>query len=197
MNARRRTDGARAWTTYLAIAALTLVLAACGPSADEEAARGRELARGGDAAGAAEAFTRALARRDDDALHLELARALAQAGRPQDALREYQLLLRHRPDDGALWLEFGRFSEGSQHDLRGAEAAYRRATELVPAHAEARLFHGLVLVRLADYEGAKAELQAALSLDDGKAAWRTTAENAIVEAHLLQRDAEKSAPGAR
>ncbi|MBK7878400.1 MAG: hypothetical protein IPJ77_22320 [Planctomycetes bacterium] len=174
--------------TALAVASWT---SACAPNAAEEADRARHLARTGDLSGAAMAWSRALEQEDSDPARLELARTLVQLARPEDAAREYQLLLRHRPDYAALWLEFGRFSESSRHDLRGAELAYRRAAELAPDNAEAHLHWGLVLVQLSDFEGAKAELQAALSLGAPDAPWRETAQNAIVEAHLRQREAER------
>jgi Flp pilus assembly protein TadD len=70
----------------------------------------------------------------------------------------------------------------------------RKAIELDGQSPQAHYDLGLTLLQMGDFEGASAELQAALSLAPADVEWRTAAENALVEAHLRQRDRERNAP---
>ncbi|MBI5365297.1 MAG: hypothetical protein HZA53_19120 [Planctomycetes bacterium] len=121
-------------------------------------------------------------------VRLELARALVGQQRVEDAAVEYARALQLGEQDAATWIEFGRFAREQHRDPRGAELAFRKALELAPNSAEAHGCLGLALFDLADFEGASAELQAALSLGPRDAPWRGDAENVLVLAHLRMRE---------
>lgn len=174
----------------------TLFLAACAcgpdsPSASSELERARNLARQGRADEAVAAWRSSLARADSAGVRLELARALSAQHRVEDAAREYAHALQLDEESASAWIEFGRFAREQHRDPHGAELAFRKALELAPDSAEAHGNLGLALFDLADFEGASAELQAALSLGPKDAVWRADAENALVLAHLRQRELEQ------
>ena len=120
----------------------------------------------GDAAGAADALTQAVAAQPGLVeARLEQAAALAAAGRAEDALAAYREGLRRAPDlhadgwnnYGFLLLQGGRAAEAAE--------ALRRAVGLRPPFVEARANLGAALLAQGDLESAEAQFEAALRYD--------------------------------
>ncbi len=116
----------------------------------EDAARQLQLARllsaeSGRASEAVDRYRRALERRADPQIEIELARALVRARRRGEALEAYARAVEHRPDDAALALERARVM-ASDRSLR-AEAldAYRRLLDTRPRDPALRLEYASLL----------------------------------------------------
>jgi Flp pilus assembly protein TadD len=121
------------------------------------AAIGRLASRGGDIAGAVEAFTRAVAARPDDAmLRKALTGALLQQDRAGDALIELQAALRIDAGDAAVHAAIGQLHlNAGRHD--NAVASLWRAVELSPGHTGARYALATALLRLGRTQEADAQ----------------------------------------
>src|SRR5262249_27141337 len=89
------------------------------------------------------------------ALRLDLARVLAEAGRPEEARAEYDAVLKVQPDYAPALVGLGVLL-ASGGDPAGAERALRRALEVDPAQVEARFDRAELL----DREGGRAEAAA-------------------------------------
>jgi Flp pilus assembly protein TadD len=123
--------------------------------------------------------------------HVARARTLVAAGKHAEARVELAKSLEQEAR-AAVWVELGHLLREHLRDPRGGREAYVKALELEPGHVEAHLNLGLVLLELGDAEGARAELESALSLAPPDAPWRATAQEGLVRAHVAL--SKKSAP---
>ncbi|MDX2192123.1 MAG: tetratricopeptide repeat protein [Gemmatimonadales bacterium] len=95
---------------------------------------------------------------------LELARAYAALGRPDEAREQLQILLRWRPDDREAQLALGRV-EAARGDLEAASEWFARVVAAEPGHADAHFRLGRALYNRGLAEAALSELRAAVAAD--------------------------------
>jgi tetratricopeptide (TPR) repeat protein len=86
------------------------------------------------------------------------AQVLSQLGRRVEALQVQRVLIDSAPEVGAYWFNYGFMLEEAE-DFAGAEAAFRRATELNPGLDRAWYGLGLVLIRFGRLEEAAEALK--------------------------------------
>jgi len=110
-----------------------------------------------------------------------------QAWSAQASLAEQQTW--RTPDNATAWRELGRILLNKVRKPVEAVDAYRRAAELEPNEPEGHLGLGYALLATGDYDGATAELQAAVSLAPPDVAWAAEAQKAMIEAHLRKNTA--------
>jgi tetratricopeptide (TPR) repeat protein len=100
---------------------------------------------------------------DDPQAHFTIARLRERSFLPEElpeAARRYEEAARLSPNDFRLFMELGRV-RGLNGDVRGGEAALRRAVELAPSYPEPRWYLGNSLLRQGRTEEAFAELRRA------------------------------------
>jgi protein O-GlcNAc transferase len=120
--------------------------------------------QGGDHALAVACLAKAAARKKDDAaLHLQLAQALAALGRSADAVSALQRVLRLKPKLLAAQLLIGA-SYGRLGQADAAVAHFRRALQIDPACAEAHVNLGSALLMKGSLAPAIAHYRRALAL---------------------------------
>ena len=100
---------------------------------------------------------------------LNLASALLQGGRWQEAAEQCEILLGMAPDLAAAWFLLGR-SRAEQDRLEEAVEAYRKALQIEPAHARAAHGLGFALHRLGRWSQAVDHFRQALRLNPRMAA---------------------------
>lgn len=83
-----------------------------------------------------------------------------QARRFPDAVTEYNAAAKLAPGDGMLFLQLNR-ADLAVHDVRGAEAAAKRAADLLPDNADAAGLYGLLEVQQKNNPAALAPLRRA------------------------------------
>lgn len=99
----------------------------------------------------------------DPAAHRARAIALMDAGRLDEAIREYERAIALRPGYYLLWVELGRARDQADNQ-QGALEAFKEAARLAPHYAQPHWQLGNVLFRMGQREEAFAELRrAALS----------------------------------
>jgi type IV pilus biogenesis/stability protein PilW len=121
-------------------------------------------------------------------IHHDLAAEAVRAGRPQDAMGEYDKALAADPDLAeahhgrglVLDLAFGR--------SRDAEAEYRRALELKPAYSEAHNSLGQLLAKAGRYEEALKEFDAALESTFYREPWVAHTNKGLTLHRMGRRD---------
>src|SRR3954469_17798417 len=101
---------------------------------------------------------------DDPEVQYLRSSLLASMGDSQAAVDEALSALEHRPGDYFLWLHLGGLRE-SAGDLTGAEAAFRKSTELAPHYVQPHWRLGNLLLRRGSIESAFLELRAAAASD--------------------------------
>jgi tetratricopeptide (TPR) repeat protein len=89
------------------------------------------------------------------------------------AIEERNRAVNANPDDGTLHLELG-ITLGKSGDFAGAEDACRRATELIPRHAEAWFWLGLALEQQGKRDEARAAYQKVVDLAPSRLKARAT-----------------------
>lgn len=173
-----------------------LVFAGCpgdaAQSARELTDRATALSAAQRPAEAAAAWRKVIAVADGFEPRLALAEELRALGRQVDSEDELRIALTHAPVPVKSWYELGQHAGGASHDARAAARYFRQSVELDERGADGHYALGLALLQLADYEGASAEIQAALSLAPVDVSWRTAAEDALVVAHLRARERENA-----
>jgi Ca-activated chloride channel family protein len=96
-----------------------------------------------------------------EALH-RVANGKGQAGEFDGALPLFEEAMSFSPQDANLWLDYAAACL-SADKLPQAKALAERAIEIAPKNERAQFLHGRILFHLEDYEGAKAQLQSAVS----------------------------------
>lgn len=175
---------------------VALVLAACPRDPAREAAelkaRALELSAGQRTAEAVAAWREVVAVEDGLESRIALAEQLRALGRAVESADQLRIALKLAPVQVKSWYELGEHAERTRHDTLAAVRYYRQSVELDERGADGHYALGLALLRANDFEGASAEIQAALSIAPLEVAWRKAAEDALVLAHLSQRERERS-----
>jgi tetratricopeptide (TPR) repeat protein len=114
---------------------------------------------------------------DDDVARYNLALALVEAGRSDDAIRQFEALVARVPDHDLGRRQLDRLVADREHRLGDAAAnagrladaiaAYTRALERDASRARLRLNRGMARVRIGDLAGAAADLDAAGAAQSG------------------------------
>jgi tetratricopeptide (TPR) repeat protein len=142
---------------------------------DALAGLGEVLLKLGDVAGAVRCFDRVLALgfRDDHDLMLQVGRALFRESALDHARRFFELALTAHPDSAEA-CACGGYAAHRLNDEGGALHWLRRALELDPAHAEARIYLANLLYDRGEYEAALFHLERTDPEDhfDALAIWR-------------------------
>ena len=90
---------------------------------------------------------------------------------PEEALKEYLLLLKREPDNSDYYFQIGRIFEDRNRTDKALQY-YQKAVELAPGNGEARARQGLLLYRAKKPVEARAALDAAVRLQqDNYEAW--------------------------
>ena len=95
--------------------------------------------------------------------YVHLGDLYVQAGRFPEAVTEYGTAAQRTPNDGTLFLKINR-ADLAVHDLKGAEAAAKRAADLLPNDADAAGLYGLFEARQQNDPAALAPLRRAHQL---------------------------------
>ncbi|MCZ7582488.1 MAG: tetratricopeptide repeat protein [Deltaproteobacteria bacterium] len=151
-----REERRRAWATVAAFAAVWMVSHAVfrGPlavqtgTASEERHRGMALYRDGRFEEAVAAYRRSLGEKESSITRNNLANALKQLGRFDEARAEYENALRLNPQSAVAWYNVGNFRFEVEKDADGAREAYEHATRFAPEMAAAQYKLGTVLASL-------------------------------------------------
>jgi tetratricopeptide (TPR) repeat protein len=85
---------------------------------------------------------------------------------PEEALKEYLLLIKLEPHNGEYYFKSGKMFEARDKSEKALNY-YRKALQLEPRHAEAHFKLGFLLYRNKKPVEAKAELEAAINTDPG------------------------------
>lgn len=119
----------------------------------------------GSAADSLAATERAIRFNDaDPEAHFAHAVQLADTGRHDEAVVEFERATLRRPDDYFLWQELGRAREESG-DMDAAVVALRQAIQLAPAYSQPRWQLGNLLLRRNDLDEAFREMRRAVAYD--------------------------------
>ena len=101
----------------------------------------------------------------------KIAELYAKFNQPEEALKEYLILLKREPNNAGHYADVGRIFEERNRTDKAAQY-YKKATELDPRNASARTRLGLLLYRSKRSVEARAELDAAVRLQpDNYEAW--------------------------
>ena len=142
---------------------------------DALAGRGEVLLKFGDRAGALACFDRilALGLRDDQELMLQIGRALFREGILDQARRFFEVAATAHPESAEAAACVA-YAAHRRTDEGGALDWLRRALELDPAHAEARIYLANLLYDRGEYEAALFHLERTAPQDhfDGLGIWR-------------------------
>jgi tetratricopeptide (TPR) repeat protein len=92
---------------------------------------------------------------------LKIAELYASFNQPEEALKEYLILLKRDPNNADLYYRVGRlFEDRNRTDKAGGY--FKKAVELEPNHADAHFRLGLLFYRAKKYPEAKAEFESAI-----------------------------------
>jgi tetratricopeptide (TPR) repeat protein len=100
---------------------------------------------------------------DEVLFRQKIAGLYADFNQPEEALKEYLLLLKRRPSDAGCYYKIGRIFEDRNRSDKAAKY-YKKACELDPRNAEARTRLGFLLYRAKRSVEAREELDAAVRL---------------------------------
>ncbi len=118
-----------------------------------------------------------------------LAVALAQTGRKEEAEQQFMEVIARRPDYAAAYNNLGNLLK-DKGDLDDAVRAYAKAIELLPSYADARINLGLLLGRFGDVAGATRQFAEALRHDPQN----PEAHNDLALALTMQGQAREALP---
>jgi Flp pilus assembly protein TadD/mono/diheme cytochrome c family protein len=116
----------------------------------------------------------------DFVAHANLGAALEARGRGTEAMEQYRLALRARPDSAAVWNNLGAARQ-SAGDLDGAISEYRRALSAQPDYASARYNLGSALVMKSAFAEALPHLREAVRLAPDDAIARNDLGGALLQ----------------
>lgn len=180
------------------LAGVTLACASCPRDSAREAAEltrhAAELSAQHRTAEAVAAWKQVVAVADGFEPRIALAEELRALGRTVESADQLRSALKLAPVPVQSWYELGQHADREGRDPRAAARYYRQSVELAERGADGHYALGLALLRANDFEGASAEIQAALSLAPVDITWRRDAEDALVVAHLRQRERERAQP---
>ena len=128
---------------------------------------------------AADAFRRSLAYREMSQTRTNLATALKNLGRYDEAAREYELALRENPRDGVAWYNYGNLKRVHLGDREHAVRCYREAIRYRPLLGEAHFNLGLTLLELERPTEAVDPLIRAVDLASPTDAWAEGARKTL------------------
>lgn len=98
---------------------------------------------------------------DEVPFRQKIAELYAKFNQPEEALKEYLLLLKRDPNNAAYYFSVGRIFEDRNRNDKAVQY-YKKASELNPRNGEARARLGLLLYRAKRSVEARAELDAAV-----------------------------------
>jgi 4-amino-4-deoxy-L-arabinose transferase-like glycosyltransferase len=125
------------------------------------------------------AFRRSLAYREMSQTRTNLAIALKNLKRYEDAAREYEKALAANPRDGIAWYNYGNLKREHLHDREGAALCFREAVRYRPLLAEAHFNLGLTMLELGRADHAVGPLARGLELASATDTWADGAREAL------------------
>ena len=127
----------------------------------------------------------ALAEREDPKVRSGLAQALKAVGRIDEAIQQFEIVLRVAPGDAVNIYNYANLLWRQRGERERAERLYRSATELAPRFAEAHNNLGAVLFELRRFPDAAEAFRNALRLAPRNAPWRQETETLLLESEAI------------